>query len=130
MDRFVPYAKLSKKQRKAVNEKRRGSWEGVTPVTKIKPSAKLYNRKKDRLAGHDDPAGGLFISLRTDRLYHSEQIVHRFAHRRVSVDVVTKHRIGDARVHGQLDRVYHLLGLCAEEVGAQYKPRVPVNNGL
>lgn len=46
MKNFVPYAKMSKKQQKAVNATKRGSWGLVKPIIKVKESAKVYNRKK------------------------------------------------------------------------------------
>lgn len=46
MERFVSYEKMSKKQQKIVNASKRGSWGYVKPITKVKASAKIYNRKK------------------------------------------------------------------------------------
>lgn len=46
MEKFVSYEKLSKKKQKELNAAKRGTWGLVKPVTKVKPSAKLYNRKK------------------------------------------------------------------------------------
>lgn len=46
MDKFIAYEKMSKKQQKAVNAAKRGNWGNVKPITKVKASAKIYNRKK------------------------------------------------------------------------------------
>ena len=46
MERFVPYEKMSKKQQKAVDAKRRGSWGGLNPVTRKPENPKAYNRRK------------------------------------------------------------------------------------
>ena len=46
MEKFVSYEKMSKKQQKIVNASKRGSWGNVKPITKVKVSAKIYNRKK------------------------------------------------------------------------------------
>ena len=46
MEKFIPYEKMSKKQRKAVDARRRGSWNGLNPVTRKPASPKVYNRKK------------------------------------------------------------------------------------
>ena len=46
MEKFIPYEKMSKKQRKAVDAKRRGSWNGLNPVTRKPANPKAYNRKK------------------------------------------------------------------------------------
>ena len=48
MERFVSYEKMSKKQQKIVNASKRGSWGNVKPITKVKVSAKVYNRKKEQ----------------------------------------------------------------------------------
>lgn len=44
-DCFVPYEKMSKKNKTALNKKRRTEWE-FSPVTRVKPSKKIYNRKR------------------------------------------------------------------------------------
>ena len=48
MERFVSYEKMSKKQQKIVNASKRGN---VKPITKVKASAKIYNRKKKQNSG-------------------------------------------------------------------------------
>ena len=42
---FVSYGKMSKKQQKELNNSKRSSW-GFSPVTRVKPSKKVYDRKK------------------------------------------------------------------------------------
>lgn len=61
MEKFVSYEKLSKKKQKVLNAAKRGTWGLVKPVTKVKPSAKLYNRKKKDQMGHLD-RHDLFLS--------------------------------------------------------------------
>ena len=46
MKKFIAYEKLSKKEQKKLNAEKRKTWGDVKPITKVKPSAKLYNRKK------------------------------------------------------------------------------------
>lgn len=60
MNRFIPYEKLSKKEKRLRNAKARGDFGSVRPDTRRKESAKIYNRKKAR---HDwrGPAGALFL---------------------------------------------------------------------
>lgn len=48
MTEFIPYNKMSKKQRAAHNKQQRVTWE-FSPTTRVKPSKKLYNRKKVKL---------------------------------------------------------------------------------
>ena len=60
MNRFIPYEKLSKKEKRRRDAKARGDFGSVRPDTRRKESAKIYNRKKAR---HDwrGPAGALFV---------------------------------------------------------------------
>ena len=46
MAKFIAYEKLSKKEQKKLNAEKRKTWGDLKPITKVKPSAKLYNRKK------------------------------------------------------------------------------------
>lgn len=46
MEKYISYEKMSKKQQKLVNASKRGNWGNVKPITKVKASAKVYNRKK------------------------------------------------------------------------------------
>ncbi len=43
---YVSYEKLSKKEKRRFDLQRRGSWNGVCPVTKRADSKKLYSRAK------------------------------------------------------------------------------------
>ncbi|HWQ58308.1 MAG TPA: hypothetical protein VN540_04740 [Clostridia bacterium] len=57
--KFIPKQKLSKKARRALDAKRRATWDGLNPVTRQAVSKKAYDRKKP--AGFDeDRPGGLF----------------------------------------------------------------------
>ncbi len=54
MEKITPLKKLSKKERKARNAQKRGSWNGVSPVTRIVPNKKAYDRKRaKRETGRD-----------------------------------------------------------------------------
>lgn len=60
MKAFVPYEKLSKKQKKEIDRARRAGWGNVNPVTRKVESAKTYNRKKHRI-GADAYDSGAFV---------------------------------------------------------------------
>lgn len=45
MKKFIPYEKLSKKEKKKINSQKRNDWNGCNPTTKIVPSQKNYSRK-------------------------------------------------------------------------------------
>ena len=44
--KLVPLEKQSKKAQREYYQKKRGSWNGVVPVTKAVKSKKLYDRNK------------------------------------------------------------------------------------
>ncbi len=62
MTRMIPYDKMSKKEKKAYDEKRRVVW-GISPVTRKKENAKAYNRKKARTRDDDVPLTALFLVI-------------------------------------------------------------------
>ena len=43
--KFIAKAKMAEKQRKEVNRLKRATW-AMNPVTRVKPSGKVYDRKK------------------------------------------------------------------------------------
>lgn len=45
-EKFVPYEKSSKKMRRQLDAKKRGSWGGVCPVTRCEPDKRAYRRHK------------------------------------------------------------------------------------
>lgn len=47
MQKMVPLGKMSKKQQAAVHRAKRGSWNGVVPVTRVKESGKQYKRCRE-----------------------------------------------------------------------------------
>lgn len=58
MEKYISYEKMSKKQQKLVNASKRGSWGNVKPITKVKASAKVYNRKKQNSQDYGYSFGG------------------------------------------------------------------------
>ena len=54
MERFIPYDKLSKKARRELDARRRGSWGGLNPVTRKPPNPKAYDRNKAKRRKYDD----------------------------------------------------------------------------
>ncbi len=46
MEKFTPFEKLSKKKKRELNAKRRGTWGSVNPVTRKTKNPKAYDRKK------------------------------------------------------------------------------------
>ena len=55
MEKFIPYAKLSKKKKRELDKRARGTWGGLNPVTRKPVNSKAYDRKKMRRWDHEDP---------------------------------------------------------------------------
>ena len=46
MEKFIPYEKLSKKEKRKLDAAKRGTWGEINPVTRKPRSSKAYNRAK------------------------------------------------------------------------------------
>ena len=46
MEKFIPYEKLSKKEKRKLDAARRGTWGGLDPVTRVPRNPKAYKRDK------------------------------------------------------------------------------------
>lgn len=49
--KFVSFEKLSKKEQRRRNAEKRGSWNGVNPVSRIVPNKKAYDRRREKRVG-------------------------------------------------------------------------------
>ena len=49
MKNFVPFEKLSKKERKKLNAAKRGSWGEINPISRKSENKKAYNRKNPKV---------------------------------------------------------------------------------
>ena len=45
MEKFIPYAKLSKKKKRELDARRCSTW-AISPVTRKPPNPRAYNRNK------------------------------------------------------------------------------------
>lgn len=48
MEKFVPYEKLSKKEKRKVDAMRRNTWGSINPVTRKPVNSRAYQRQKVR----------------------------------------------------------------------------------
>jgi len=46
MEKYIPYEKLSKKEKRKVDAMRRNTWGELKPVTRKPQNSRAYNRKK------------------------------------------------------------------------------------
>ncbi len=60
MEKFIPYEKLSKKKRRALNAKHREVWP-ISPITRKPENPKAYNRKKAQRRDFDDTRSVPFL---------------------------------------------------------------------
>lgn len=45
MEKFVPYEKMSRKEKQKINSAKRRDWNGLNPVTRVAEKSKKYSRK-------------------------------------------------------------------------------------
>ena len=48
MEKFIPYEKLSKKEKRKADAAKRSTWGELNPVTRKPQNSKAYNRNKAR----------------------------------------------------------------------------------
>ena len=48
MEKFIPYGKLSKKEKRKMDLAKRQTWGDLNPVTRKPANSKTYNRKKSQ----------------------------------------------------------------------------------
>ena len=48
MEKYIPYEKLSKKEKRKIDQARRQTWGELNPVTRKPETSKAYNRKKSQ----------------------------------------------------------------------------------
>ena len=56
MEKYVPYAKLSKKEKRKVDSMKRSTWGEFNPVSRKSENPRAYNRSKARNWMRDDNA--------------------------------------------------------------------------
>ena len=46
MEKFIPYEKLSKKEKRKIDQAKRQTWGELNPVTRKPENSKAYNRRR------------------------------------------------------------------------------------
>ena len=66
MEKFIPYEKLSKKEKRKMDLAKRQTWGELNPVTRKPVNSKAYNRKRtqDWKKELPYPASIIYINLR------------------------------------------------------------------
>ena len=71
MEKYIPYEKLSKKEKRKADAARRNTWGEINPVTRKPQNSKAYNRNKARSWKrelHESNFGSDFLILPTSTL--------------------------------------------------------------
>ena len=66
MEKFIPYEKLSKKEKRKLDQAKRQTWGNLNPVTRKPENSKAYNRNKARNWKREisrNPVPGLFYFI-------------------------------------------------------------------
>ena len=64
MEKFIPYEKLSKKEKRKQDIAKRSTWGELNPVTRKPQNSKAYNRNKSRnwkREMRDNSSGNYFV---------------------------------------------------------------------
>lgn len=82
MKKHVPYEKLSRRAKKAIDQRDRAQWGNIRPVTRRIESAKLYNRKKLPHIGRDD-AGAFLWGLKDEVFGQRKESIYSRGNERI-----------------------------------------------
>ena len=56
MEKFIPYEKLSKKEKRKLDLAKRQTWGELNPVTRKPENSRAYNRKKSQAWKRESPS--------------------------------------------------------------------------
>ena len=79
MEKFIPYEKLSKKEKHKMDLAKRQTWGELNPVTRKPENSKAYNRNKARdwKRAYHEPIPGIFLAGYIKK--HFVEIIHIFS---------------------------------------------------
>ena len=79
MNQFIPYEKLSKKEKRKQNAAKRTVWD-ISPVTRRPENPKAYNRQKTHREFCDDSLGAFsaLSCLRLRKHWHYSSVITFF----------------------------------------------------
>ena len=64
MEKFIPYEKLSKQEKRKIDQARRQTWNSLNPITGQPENSKAYNRNKARNWKRErEPVPGILLDL-------------------------------------------------------------------
>lgn len=80
IEKYIPYEKLSKKEKRKIDSCRRKIWGNLNPVTRKPANSKAYNRKKNQYWKDELHSADSFLLSAISFLVRNVQILHE--HRR------------------------------------------------
>lgn len=63
MEKFIPYEKLSKKEKRKMDQAKRQTWGELNPVTRKPANSNAYNRKKAQDWKKEYPSSARFLFI-------------------------------------------------------------------
>ena len=66
MEKYIPYEKLSKKEKRRLDSQHRTTWGCVNPVTRKPDNSKAYNRNKARNWRREDQFREFYLLLASE----------------------------------------------------------------
>ena len=76
MEKFIPYEKLSKKEKRKLDQVRRQTWGELNPVTRKPANSKAYNRNKAqnwKREYHETNSGAFILLTISSQMQHLNQ---------------------------------------------------------
>ena len=86
MEKFIPYEKLSKKEKRKINQAKRQTWGELNPVTRKPESSKAYSRRKAQSWKRDSSSVPLVLVL-----FSLRQCFHQVCHAVRSGTIILAH---------------------------------------
>lgn len=78
MQQFIPFEKRSKKEKRRISAEKRGTWNGICPVTRRVESKKIYHRKRNPFAKGEAPdANGFYFYRNLTCQMYANCLFHR-----------------------------------------------------
>ena len=73
MEKFIPYEKLSKKEKRKIDLTKRQTWGELNPITRKPQISKAYNRNKSRnwKREYHETDSGIFLFLHGCTVYRT-----------------------------------------------------------
>ena len=70
MEKFIPYEKLSKKEKRKIDQTKRQTWGELNPVTRKPANSKAYNRKRAQDWKKEFPSPAFFCAVSDVLTFH------------------------------------------------------------